>query len=198
VAAPLALPPAAEVLERTKQRDAVVVGTALYGLAAVMVAVGLVGMYTTFRSGVHPWPPAGVRKENYFATMSLFASGMLLVTAEWFAWAVKGGIRRQALQAGIVSVILLAAMLNGILYTAREAGYGAGAHTYAVLFYAFTVVAAVTQVLAIVAFLVGLVRLGGRQLSPSEPQLGRAVAFASHTAALTWVVTWGALYAASR
>ena len=198
MAAPLALPPAAEVLERTRQRDAVVVGTALYGLATLMVAVGLVGIYTTFRSGVHPWPPEGVHKENYFATMALFASGMLLFTGEWFAWAVKGGIRRQALQAGIVSVILLLSMVNGVLYTAREEGYGAGAHTYAVLFYAFTALAVLTQLVAIAAHVVGLLRLGGRQLSPSEPQLGRAIAFANHTAALTWVVTWGALYAASR
>jgi len=196
--APLALPPAAQVLEHTRSRNSVVVGTALYGLAALAVTAALIGAYTALRSGVSPWPPEGVKKENYFGTLLLGASGMLMVTAEWLVWSVIHGVRRQAAQASALAAMLLLAMLNGVVYTVDEAGFGAATHSYGTLFYAFMVVAGLTQLAALAAVVAGLVRTAGRQISPSEPQLARAVSIVLHVAALTWVMTWGALYAASR
>jgi len=198
VAAPLALPPAAQVLERTRSRNAVVVGAALYGLAVLTFTAALIGAYTAFRSGVRPWPPEGVKKENYFGTLLLGAAMMLMITAEWVVWSVRQGFRRQTVQAAGVAAILLFAMLNGVAFTVAEAGYGAGTSAYGTLFYAFMVTAGLTQVAALAALGVGLARVGGRQISPSEPQLARAVSIALHVAALTWVMVWGALYAASR
>ncbi|CAA9236248.1 MAG: hypothetical protein AVDCRST_MAG76-1525 [uncultured Acidimicrobiales bacterium] len=198
VAAPAALPPAAAVLERTRSRNAVVVGTALYGLAALVLTAGLIGAYTTFRSGVSPWPPEGVKKENYFGTLLLAASGMLMLTAEWMVWSVHHGIRRQTAQAAGLASLLLLAMLNGLLFTVDEAGFGAATHGYGVLFYAFMLVAALTQLAALAAVVAGMARTGGRQISPAEPQLARAVSIVLHVAALTWVMVWGTLYAGSR
>jgi len=198
VAAPLALPPAAEVLERTRSRNAVVVGAGLYAVAALVFVAALIGAYTTFRSGVSPWPPKGVRKENYFGTLLLGASAMLMIAAEWLVWSVQQGFRRQTAQAAGLAALLLVAMLNGVAFTIDEAGYGARSSAYAVLFYAFMVVAVISQVAALAALAAGLARVAGRQISPSEPQLARAVSIVLHTAALTWVMVWGALYAASR
>jgi len=198
VAAPLSLPPSALVLERTRSRNAVVVGAALYGLAALMVTAALVGAYTAFRSGVSPWPPEGVKKENYFGTLLVVASGMLMVTAEWMVWSVGHGIRRQTAQAGALAAMLLLAMLNGVLFTVDEAGYGAATSAYGTIFYAFMLVGALTQLAALAAVVAGLVRSAGRQISPAEPQMARAVSIVLHVAALTWVMVWGALYAASR
>jgi heme/copper-type cytochrome/quinol oxidase subunit 3 len=198
MAAPLALPPAAEVLQRTRSRNAVVIGAALYGLAALTLTASLIGAYTAFRDGVLPWPPEGVRKENYFGTLLLGASIMLMLAAEWMVWAVRQGFRRQTLQAAALAAGLLLAMLNAVAFTVDEAGYGAGTHAYGVLFYAFMVVAGLTQVAALGALGAGLARVGGRQISPAEPQLARAVSIALHVAALTWVMVWSALYAASR
>jgi len=198
VAAPLAIPAAPQVLERTRSRNAVVVGAALYGVAALMFVGALVGAYTTFRSGVRPWPPKGVKKENYFGTLLLGASMMLMITAEWVVWSVRQGFRRQTVQAAALSAGLLLAMLNGVAFTVKEAGYGAGSSAYATLFYAFMVAAALTQVVALAALAATLARASGRQVSPSEPQLARAVSISLHVAALTWVMVWSALYAASR
>jgi len=198
VAVPLALPPAAQVLERTRSRNALVVGAGLYGLAALAVSGALIGAYTAFRSGVSPWPPEGVKKENYFGTLLLGASGMLMIAAEWMVWSVQRDFRRQTAQAAGLSAVLLLAMLNGVVYTVDEAGFGASSHSYGVLFYAFMVVAGLTQIVALVAIVAGMARAGGRQISPAEPQLARAVSIAIHVAALTWVMVWGALYAASR
>ncbi len=198
MAAPLALPPAAQVLVRTRSRNAVVVGAGLYALAALLFMAALIGAYTTFRAGASPWPPEGVKKENYFGTLLLGGAGMLMVTAEWLVWSVQHGIRRQTAQAGGLAALLLLAMLNGVAFTVDEAGYGASSHAYGVLFYAFMVAAVVTQVAALAALAAGLARVAGRQVSPSEPQLARAMSIVLHTAALTWVMVWGALYAASR
>lgn len=198
VAAPLALPPAAQVLERTRSRNAAVVGTALFALATLVVMAALIGAYTAFRSGVSPWPPQGVRKENYFGTLLVAAAGMLMIAAEWMVWAVVHGIRRQLAQASGVAIFLLLAMLNGLLFTIDEAGFGAATHPYGTLFYAFMVVAALTQLAALAAVVVSLARSAGRQISPAEPQLARAVSIVLHVAALTWVMVWGALYAGSR
>ena len=198
MAAPLALPPAAEVLERTRSRNAVVIGAALYALAALAFMTALIGAYTTFRAGVSPWPPEGVKKENYFGTLLLGAAAMLMIAAEWFVWAVQRNVRRQAAQASGLAALLLAAMLNGLFFIVDIAGFGAGTHNYGPIFYAFMVAAALTQVAALAALVAGLARIGGRQISPSEPQLARAVSIVLHTAALTWVMVWGALYAASR
>lgn len=196
--APLALPPVAQVLERTKARNAVVVGAAFYGLAALVVTATLVGAYTTFRSGVKPWPPAGVKKENYFGTLGVGAAGMLMLSAEWMVWSVRKGIRRQTAQAGGLAAVLLLALLNGLLFTVDIAGFGAGTHGYGVLFYAFMLVAGLTQIFGLAAVVAGLARAIGRQLSPAEPQTARAVSIVLHVAALTWVMLWSALYAASR
>jgi heme/copper-type cytochrome/quinol oxidase subunit 3 len=198
VAAPLALPPAAQVLERTRSRNAVVIGAALYALAALAFMTALIGAYTTFRAGVSPWPPEGVKKENYFGSLLLGAAAMLMIAAEWFVWAVQRNVRRQAAQAAGLSALLLAAMLNGLLFIVDTAGFGAGTHNYGPIFYAFMVAAALTQVAALAALVAGMARIGGRQISPSEPQLARAVSIVLHVAALTWVMVWGALYAASR
>ena len=196
--APLALPPAAEVLERTRSRNAVVIGAALYGLAALAGMTALIGAYTAFRASVSPWPPEGVRKENYFGSLLLAASGMLMITAEWLVWAVVRDYRRQAAQAAGLAVLLLLAMLNGLVFTVGEAGFGAGTHAYGTIFYAFMVAAALTQVAGLAAVIVGGARIAVRQISPAEPQLARAVSIVLHVAALTWVMVWGALYAASR
>ena len=196
--APLALPPAAQVLERTRPRNAVVIGALLYALAALAFTATLIGAYTTFRAGVSPWPPEGVKKENYFGSLLLAAAGMLMITAEWLVWAVVRDFRRQAAQAAGLAALLLLAMLNGLLFTIDEADFGAATHPYGTIFYAFMVAAALTQVAGLLALIVGMVRLGGRQVSPSEPQLARAVSIVLHVAALTWVMVWGALYAASR
>jgi len=198
VAAPLALPPAAQVLERTRPRNAVVVGAALYGLAVLIFMAALIGAYTAFRSGMKPWPPEGVKKENYFGTLLLGASGMLMLTAEWLVWSVRQEFRRQTVQAAALSAGLLLAMLNAVAFIVDEAGFGAGSTPYGTLFFAFLVAAGVTQVAALAALAGGLARIGGRQISPSEPQLARAMSIALHVAALTWVMVWGALYAASR
>lgn len=198
MAAPLALPPAAQVLERTRSRNAVVVGAALYALAALTVVAALIGIYTAFRAGVDDWPPEGVKKENYFGSLLVAASAMLMITAEWLVWSVQKGFRRQTAQAGGLAVLLLASMLNGVAFTVDEAGFGAGNHAYGTIFYAFMVLATLTQVAALLALLAGLVRVSGRQISPSEPELARAVSIVLHAAAITWVMVWGALYAASR
>ena len=198
MAAPLALPPAAQVLERTRSRNAVVVGAAMYGLAVLVGMAALIGIYTAFRAGVDDWPPEGVKKENYFGSLLVGASAMLMITAEWLVWSVQKGFRRQTAQAGGLAALLLVAMLNGVAFTVDEAGFGAASHAYGTIFYAFMVVAVVTQVAGLLALLAGLARVGGRQVSPSEPQLARAVSIVLHVAALTWVMVWGALYAASR
>ncbi|MEJ7765369.1 MAG: hypothetical protein WKF86_07725 [Acidimicrobiales bacterium] len=198
VAAPMALPPAAEVLERTRSRNAVVVGTALYGLAVLALTAALIGAYTAFRSGTSPWPPEGVKKENYFGSLLLAASGMLMITAEWLVWSVHHGVRRQTAQSAGLAVMLLLAMLNGLLYTVDESRFGAATHAYGTIFYAFMVVAALTQLAALAAVVAGIIRVAGRQISPAEPQLVRAVSIVLHVAALTWVMVWSALYAASR
>lgn len=198
MAASLALPPAAQVLERTRSRNAVVVAAALYALAALTVVAALIGIYTAFRAGVDEWPPEGVKKENYFGSLLVVASAMLMITAEWLVWSVQKGFRRQSAQAGGLAVLLLASMLNGVAFTVDEAGFGAGTHAYGTIFYAFMVLATLTQVAALLALLAGLVRISGRQISPSEPQLARAVSIVLHVAAITWVMVWGALYAASR
>jgi heme/copper-type cytochrome/quinol oxidase subunit 3 len=198
VAAPLALPPAAQVLERTRTRNAVVVAAALYGLALLTVMAALVGIYTAFRSGVADWPPEGVKKENYFGSLLVGAASMLMITAEWLVWSVQRGIRRQSAQAGGLAALLLVSMLNGVAFIVDEAGFGAATHAYGTIFYAFMVLAVLTQVAALAALAAGLARMAGRQISPSEPQLARAVSIVLHVAAITWVMVWGALYAASR
>ncbi len=198
MAAPLALPPAASVLERTRARNAVVVGAAFYALVVFAFVTALIAAYTTFRAGVSPWPPEGVRKENYFGSLLLAAAGMLMITAEWLVWSVHHGFRRQTAQACGLAAILLVAMLNGVAFTVDEAGFGAGTSAYGTIFYAFMITAALTQVAGLAALATGLARMGGRQISTAEPQLARAVSIVLYVPALTWVMVWGALYAASR
>jgi len=194
----LALPPAAQVIERTRQRNALIVGTALYGLAALMVVVGLIGAYLTVRAGQVAWPPEGVKKQNYLGSMNVVAALLLLITAEWIVWAVRSDERRQAAQATGLALLLEASMLNATITAIDRAGFGAGSHAYGTLFYSFFVV----SVAAILAGLGAVVLMGakliGRQVSAAESQLARAVSIVVHVSAITWLMTWCTLYAASR
>lgn len=194
----VALPPAAEVLERTRHRNALVVGAALYGLAALLVVAGLIAAYLAFRSGVADWPPAGVEKQNYLGSVNVAAALLLLPTAEWIVWAVRNGERRQAAQATFLAFLFAAAMLNATLTAMSRAGFGAGSHSYGTLFYAFFSLAAAVDVAAMAALVAHGAKLAGRQVSAVEWQMSRAVSIVVHVSALTWLMTWSTLYAASR
>jgi cytochrome c oxidase subunit 3 len=198
MATQLALPPAAQVLDRTRQRNAIVVGAALYGLAALMIVAALIGAYLTFRAGVADWPPEGVKKQNYLGSVNVVAALLLLLIAEWIVWAVRSDERRQAAQATALAVLFELAMLNATITAMDRAGFGAGSHAYGTLFYAFFSVAALADLIGIAALVLHAAKLLGRQVSSAELQLTRAVSIAVHVSAITWLMTWCALYAASR
>lgn len=198
MATQLALPPAAQVLERTRHRNALVVGAALYGAAALVMVAALIGAYLTFRTGLADFRPVAAKKQNYLGSVNVAASLMLLMTAEWIVWAVRTDERRQAAQATGLALLFEVAMLNATITAIARAGYGPGTHSYGTLFYAFFLLSAATDIVAIAALVLHGAKLAGRQVSAGELQLSRAVSIAVHVSAITWLMTWCALYAASR
>ena len=197
MAAPVALPPAARLLEGTRQRSSLLVGAVLYGLAALVAVAALIGAYLALRAG-QGFPPEGAKKQNYFGSINLAAAFMILLTAEWFVWAVSRDERRQAGQAIGLAVLLEAAMLNATITAIARAGYGPATHAFGTLWYAFFLLSAITNIVAIGALLLHGAKLVGRQVSALEWQLSRAVSIVVHVSAITWLMTWCTLYAASR
>ncbi len=196
-AAPIAaLPPAYR--DRARSANPLVVAAGLWATTAIVAFGALVGAFTQVRSGHAAFFPADYAKKNYMPTMLFTAALFLLPVAEWLVWAIKRGERRQATQAIGLAVFLLAAMLNGLLYSTRLAEFGAGSSSFAVFFYAFYTLAGVAMVVALASLAVFGARLGTRQVSAFEPLQARATAIAVHVAAAGWITTWGALYAASK
>lgn len=200
--APLAVAPPVATARR-QRLSAAVIATGLWAISALLAVTALVGAWTSLRSaggGLSGFRPPSVDKFNYMSSMVLIAAAMVSLTAEWYVWAVRRDERRQAAQAGGLALGLLGAMMLGITEIARRLGVDGGADdsAYSLLLHCFLAATGVTIVAAAGAAIVGLVRTGARQIGPTEPHIGRAVAIVLHVPAITWMIVWSCVYAASR
>jgi heme/copper-type cytochrome/quinol oxidase subunit 3 len=183
----LALPPAG----RERPRNLMNIAVLLLVSGGLMLFGALIAAYAHVAQLTKPWPPAGVKIDNYFGSMLSITAIMSGVTIEWAAYAIKRGERRQAFGAFGLSILLALAFLNLLWFTGRKAGYGPGHSAFAVLFFAMLSAAGAVAIVGLAGMVVALGRTIARQTGPGRTEVVRVVAW-------FWdfvVVAWIAIYA---
>lgn len=186
---PLALPPA------TQARPTRVLNTGAFlaGIANVMVIAGLFASYIQVRHVSHKWPTYKI--DNYLGGTLVATVLLSALTAEWFAWGVRTGNRRQALVGGSMTLGFGLAFGNLLWYALSQAGFGPGSSAYGTLFFAMLIVAGVIAAAGFVFVLLSLLRFAANQISVSDTDGARAAAIYWHFVVLSWLVAALAVYA---
>jgi cytochrome c oxidase subunit I+III len=162
---------------------------------AILVAFGaMLGAWLALRSGTKVWPPKGVTIDNYFGTTLSITMIMGTLAAEWIVYGVRRGARSQAIAGFVLLLVLGLAFINLLSYAVHLAGFGPASHPFGEMYFAFNILMGASVVVAIVAALLGLVRLLGGQVSAAEPGLARSTALLWHAATIGWFVMYTAVY----
>jgi cytochrome c oxidase subunit 3 len=183
----LALPPAG----RDRPRNLMNIAVLLLVSGGLMLFGALIAAYAHVAQLTKPWPPAGVKIDNYFGSMLSVTAIMSAITIEWAVYAIKRNERRQAFGAFGLSIGLGLAFLNLLWFTGRRAGFGPGQSSFSVLFFGMLSAAGAVAIVGVVGMLIALGRTIARQTGPGRTEVVRVVAW-------YWdfvVVAWIAIYA---
>lgn len=184
----LALPPATQ----DRPRRVLNTGAFLAGLANVMVVGGLFAAYIQVRHVSAEWPPLKI--DNYLGGTLVVTVLLSAITAEWFAWGVRTGNRRQTLVGGSMTLGFGLAFGNLVWYALAQANFGPGTSAYGTLFFAILLVSAVIAATGFAFVLVALVRFAGNQVTTSDTDGARAAAIYWHFVVLSWLLAALAVY----
>jgi cytochrome c oxidase subunit 3 len=185
---------ALESRERAPDRHLTTYGALVYAVAIVAAFGALLAAYVTLRSGLPVWPPKGVKLQDYYGNTLSITMLIVVVVAEWSAWAVRREERSQAIGAFAILIVLGAAFLNLLSYVVSAAHFGPGSHPYGAVYFSFAVLTAVSVGVAMIATIVTLVRMLGAQVSAREPALARSTAWLWHAAVIGWFIVYFAEY----
>lgn len=186
----LALP----VGDRPAPRRAVAVGSLLAAVATVSLFGALSAAYIGLKIDTRDWLPEGVQLDNYLATTIAITLLMGSVTVEWAFDAVKRDLRGQTMAAYLITIGLGIAAAVGVWYLGAEAGFGPGAHPFAVVFFTFLAMGGLAVAIGTGAVVLALVRAIGQQLDPRENEHARGTAWLWHAAAVAWLFVYGTVY----
>jgi heme/copper-type cytochrome/quinol oxidase subunit 3 len=177
-------------------------GTTLLGMklilaADAMVLVTLLVAYFTIKGGAAAWPPKGVKVGTYLPTIITITAAMSAAAASWMLFAVRRNDQRNAFSAGILTVILGAAVANAQWYSITNVKFGANSHAYGSLyklllgFHLVQVVAGIVMIVVVAAQ-----ALAGHYGSDDHEPVSAVVWFWQF-ANVTWVVVLMSLFVLS-
>lgn len=177
--------------------NVVVVGVVVAAVAGTMLFAGLLGSYLSLRDstlalGAADWPAKSgdVNLPNMPLAMIGLTMVMMSVTALWVHGAARRQDRRNALVAVGLTLLLGAAVLNGVGFVMREMGLAAGESAYAT--FVWTLMG--TFFVVVVASLVGQLAVGFRALG-GQVGAGRTEAAAAAAALVLFAAAaWAAVY----
>jgi heme/copper-type cytochrome/quinol oxidase subunit 3 len=189
MAAPLALPSGG----RTRPRN-------LINLTVLMVVTGgialfgaLIGVYAGLGSGLSRWPPSGVTIDNYVGTMLSLTALMSAVTVEWAWHAITRQDRAQAMWGLLLTAGFGLAFLNLLWFVGRQVNFGPGntkVGPFAVIFFAMIVASGFVALIGVVALLMALGRTLGNQMTATNNEMIRAVAWYWDFVVIAWLAVY--------
>ena len=75
--------------ERARPRNLTTVGVLVGGIGSLMGFTALLAAYINLSHFNKPWPPRGVKIQNYTGTMLSLTMLMALITVEWCVYATR-------------------------------------------------------------------------------------------------------------
>jgi heme/copper-type cytochrome/quinol oxidase subunit 3 len=166
----------------------------LAGAGSAMVFVALFAGYMNARSLSDEWPLGEVRLDNYIGTTLTVTLFLSVAFAEWGAYAMKRGNRRQGLTGAAFAMLMGVAYLNLLWYLFRVLGFGPADNAFATLSYGLLAAAMVNGLAGFVFLGVAYARGLGRQVPAKNPELLRAAAWYWDYVAVAWLFVFIALY----
>jgi heme/copper-type cytochrome/quinol oxidase subunit 3 len=186
----LALPPAG----RQRPRNLMNVAVLLLVSSGLMLFGALIAAYAHVAQLNKPWPPPGVKIDNYYGSMLSITAIMSAITMEWAAYAIKRDERRQAFGGFGLSIGLALAFLNLLWFTGRKAGFGPGQSAFSVLFFALLSATGAVAIVGVVAMLIALGRTIARQTGPGRTEVVRVVAWYWDFVVVAWIGVYAAVW----
>ncbi len=165
-------------------------GLLLLAGSGAMLFGTLIGVYLHLRRVTDPWPPEGVRIDDYIGNVLVSTMLMSGVTVEWAYHAIRRGERRQAAGALGLTLGLGLAFLNLLSYTAGRATFDAASHPYGLVVAAMTMLLGIAVAVGVSYVTLTLLRVSGGQLSAAEPDQLRATAWYWHFTVAVSVAIW--------
>jgi heme/copper-type cytochrome/quinol oxidase subunit 3 len=182
----LALPPGG----RERPRNLTTIATAVTLSGGLTLFASLIGAWFYIKNINPPWPPKGVKIDNYLGTMLSITALMAGVTVEWAVYAIRKEDKSQSAFALGITAVFGLAILNLLWYLGRTVGFGPGKSAFAVIFFALISASGFVFLTAIVVAIVAMARTLGRQMSPASHEMLRATAMYWHFAVVTWLSVW--------
>ena len=176
-------------------RRQLVVGAALASVAMVMLAGGMLAVWSLQRRRAvnldGAWVPAGVTIPEVPVNVMLIAFIAICTFAQWAVYAAVRRDRGNTALALGVNVLTAVMVINAQAYVYSQMGLGIGDGTYAAMFYAVTGMFTVLMIIGVVFSTVVAFRfIGGR----SDHEIVVAHAIYWYTVAAIFAALWFVVY----
>jgi cytochrome c oxidase subunit 3 len=164
-------------------------GIALFG--------ALIGAYAGLARAATEWPPKGVTMDNYVGTMLSLTAVMSAVTVEWAWYSAKRDDPAQAAWGLVLTTVFGLAFLDLLWFLGRKVSFGPGdvkIGPYAVIFFALIVAAGFVALLGVIALVLALGRTLGRQMTGTNNEMLRAVAWYWDFVVVAWLAVYATIW----
>jgi heme/copper-type cytochrome/quinol oxidase subunit 3 len=186
----LALPAA----DRSRPRAVLTLGSLLAGAASLMAFAGLAAAYINVRHLAGGWPPEGVEVDNYLGTILVITALMSSAMVEWGAVAARRGLRRQAMAALALSILMASAHANAVWYLGTRLGFPVTEHAYGALAYAMVGLSLINALAGLVLIAAAWGKVAGRQSSGPFDEVVRSAAWYWQFVVAGWVIVYATLF----
>jgi heme/copper-type cytochrome/quinol oxidase subunit 3 len=185
--------------QRPRPRNLLNIGVLVVVTGGLALFATLIGAYVTIGHAAKAgtWPPSGTYLDVYSGNMMAITAIMSIVTVEWACYALKRGDPAQgtwglALTAGFGSSLVLLMWQVG-----AKMGFGPGSAkigAFAVIFFAMLASSGAVVLIGIVAVILVLFRVLGRQATENNSEMLRAVAWYWDFAAVAFLCVFSAIW----
>ncbi len=176
----------------------------LLNLGVLAVVTGGVALYSTLIAAyvsighvAKAWPPKGVTLDVYTGNMLAITIVMSAITVEWAYYAVKRGDPAQGVWGLLLTAGFGGAFVLLLWQLGSKIGFGPGSASigpFAVIFFAMLVASGAVTILGIAAVIMVLTRVIGRQMTSTNAEMLRAVAWYWDFVVVAWLAVFSAVW----
>lgn len=174
----------------TKTRGVVIQATIFAVCAGTMLFGALLAAYLHMRKIAHPFPPGGVKIDEYWGNIMVSTMILSAFTVEWGASALRRGERKQALAGFGLTVALGMSFLNLLSFSAGHVEFDAITNPYGLVVTATVMVLGIVVGISLGLVALTLFRVAGCQLLEPDAEQPRAAAILWHFAAAASLAVW--------
>jgi cytochrome c oxidase subunit I+III len=184
---------AAPAVDVDRRRTALV-GTGIAIVADAAVLAGLLAAYFSLRATSFAWPPRGVSHAKYLPAVVSLTVVMSVTTAQWAAWALRRGDRRNTLIGLVMTMFFGIAIVNAEWYSFGHHRFSTSSHAFGTIVNSLIGFHLVNVLVGIAALAVVLVRTLAGAAHEERPGPGAAAALFWHFTVIAWLVIFVVLY----